>query len=837
MSDGLNPIVRKILQDDPQVFRKLAETASCAIFMVRREGFLYLNPAALAMAGYTEEEMMSLGSWAELLHPDDREYVVGNAMARFSGKDVERRYEFRIITKNGEERWLDYTADRIELASGPAILATAFDITDRKRAEEKIKASERELATILDNMQDTFYRTDTEGRLLVVSPSVKLMLGYVPEEVLGKNLADYYWRPEERALFLRKLQEQGGVARNHETLMRHKDGRCVCVLTNARIYHDADGRPRGVEGTSRDITERKQAEEALHREKELAQVTLESIGDGVVTTDVRGCIEYLNPVAEELSGWTLAEAYGRPFHEVLNLIDESGRAPVPSPIDTCLSQGRSTRPRGQPLLIRKGGRAEFSLEVTASPICNREGSVMGAVLIFHDVTELRGMARQLSYQATHDDLTGLINRREFEERLESALREAKQGGRTHVMCYLDLDQFKVVNDTCGHVAGDELLKQLGSELQELMRDDDTLARLGGDEFGILLQGQTLKDGQATIEAVHQCVNDFRFFWEDKVYEVGASIGVVSIDVNSGSVTDVLRAVDSACYVAKDQGRNRIHVFQADDIAIAQRHGEMQWLQRISKAFEEKRFMLYYQRIEPLSASAREAGSHCELLLRMVDEHGSPVLPRGFISAAERYQLMPTIDRWVIRAAIDALSRTEVCDLLDSTTCAINLSGQSLGDDSFLEFVTDQFRRTTVDPAQICFEITETAAIANIPRAMHFINELKRMGCRFSLDDFGRGLSSFAYLKSLPVDFLKIDGSFVRDLVHDPIDYAMVEAINQIGHVMGIYTIAESVESEAALKLVNDIGVDYVQGSRLARPAPIGAPVPAPDPLLRLSERY
>ncbi len=419
-----------------------------------------------------------------------------------------------------------------------------------------------------------------------------------------------------------------------------------------------------------------------------------------------------------------------------------------------------------------------------------------------------------------DTLTGVYNRRAFEMHLQQALDTAQAGNRQHAVCYIDLDQFKVVNDTCGHMAGDELLKQVAARLQSDVRGADTVARLGGDEFAVLLEGYPLSRAAEIAEQLRQSLKTFRFSWDEKVFDVSGSIGVVPVNAESGSLFDILRAADSACYVAKDLGRNRVHVYQPDDKELAQRYGEMQWVTRITKAFEDNSFELYCQRIVPIRDPA--LSEHVEILIRMRDENNEIVPPMAFLPAAERYNLMPTLDRWVVRTALRELGAgTFMVDGVPRAI-AINLSGQSLGDDHFLEFVTDILAQPGVDPALINFEITETAAITNLVAATRFISALRALGCRFSLDDFGSGLSSFNYLKNLKVDYLKIDGHFVKNLVDDRISYSMVEAISHIGHVMGIKTIAEFVENDAILRQLERIGVDYAQGYGIDRPAPLSA---------------
>jgi diguanylate cyclase (GGDEF)-like protein len=425
---------------------------------------------------------------------------------------------------------------------------------------------------------------------------------------------------------------------------------------------------------------------------------------------------------------------------------------------------------------------------------------------------------EISHQAAHDALTGLINRREFESRLEIALQNAQIEKLQHTILYLDLDQFKVINDTCGHVAGDQLLRQLTTLLQGSLRQSDTLARLGGDEFGVLLECCSLEPAVRIAETLRQTVNDFHFVWQDKTFPIGVSIGLVNFGDDGLTLGDVLSIADAACYVAKDKGRNRIHVYSPGDNELAQRNSEMDWIGRIRKALDENRFVLYAQKIIPLSGDGNE-GEHHELLIRMLDEAGKLIPPMAFIPAAERYNLMPTLDRWVIKTAF-AQYKGAGTGKAPPRSCAINLSGASIGDDNLLAFIKEQFDTFQIPPGVICFEVTETSAIANLGKAAVLIRDLKAMGCRFALDDFGSGMSSFAYLKHLPVDFLKIDGSFVKDMVDDRIDHAMVEAINRIGHVMGIQTIAEFVENDAILAELRKIGVDFAQGYGIGRPQPL-----------------
>jgi len=422
--------------------------------------------------------------------------------------------------------------------------------------------------------------------------------------------------------------------------------------------------------------------------------------------------------------------------------------------------------------------------------------------------------RHLAY---HDALTGLVNRVEFENSVRHALRTASEGAR-HALLYLDLDQFKVINDTCGHVAGDELLRQLAMLLKEPIRESDTLARLGGDEFGVLLAHCSLDKAQSVAERMLQLIREFRFVWQDKTFAIGASAGLVIIDGSGQTLSDLLRAADMACYAAKERGRNRVHVYRPDDAELLQRHGEMQWISRLQRALEEDRFVLFSQPIVSLSP-AKDSARQAELLLRLRGDDGTLILPGAFIPAAERYSLMPELDRWVVRHAFTNIARWGGPDS-DGVLgkCFINLSGATLSDDGFAGYVREQLRVHAVAPESVCFEITETAAIANLASALEFIGEVKRLGCQVALDDFGAGLSSFSYLKTLRADFLKIDGSFIRNMLADPMDAAIVEAINSVGHVAGLETIAEFVETPEIKEALARIGVDYAQGYGIALPA-------------------
>ncbi len=458
------------------------------------------------------------------------------------------------------------------------------------------------------------------------------------------------------------------------------------------------------------------------------------------------------------------------------------------------------------------------LRLNGKPVFDERGVFTGYRGTGLDVTEAHNLAQELAHQASHDALTGLVNRREFERRLQRLLETAKAEKTENALCYLDLDEFKVVNDTCGHISGDQLLCQLGESLKNQMRVRDTLARLGGDEFGVLLEHCPLQQAELVAEKLRETVGNFRFQCEGKSFHVGVSIGLVPITEGSGNMAEVTRAADAACFAAKDQGRNRVHIYHEEDVELAKRHGEMAWVARINQALAENRFRLYVQPIVPVSPDDSES-LHYEVLLRMEDEEGQIVPPGAFLPAAERYNLSTKIDRWVIGAVFEWLANHPQ-QLERTRSCAINLSGASLTDHEILATVARELEKWNIPPGKICFEVTETAAIANLAKAALFILTLKELGCRFALDDFGSGLSSFTYLKNLPVDYLKIDGAFVKNMIDDPVDSAMVKTINEIGKVMSKQTIAEFVENEAIREKLQEIGVDYAQGYGIGRPHPI-----------------
>jgi len=699
------------------------------------------------------------------------------------------------------------------------VLIALRDLTRQREIERVIRDSEHRFRSLSQAAFEGIAIHD-RGVIVDVNQTLAGMVGYESTDLIGATVLDLV-APSFRADVVKRLQHASD--KPWEIEIRRRDDTTFIAEIRARDFPYLGRSMRVV--AVRDITELKKAQQALFEEKERLMVTFRSIGDAVIVTDTDGRIQYLNPVAEKFLDCSETEARDTGLSTLCRIVDEADRQ---TPLDLarmCLERGVVVMSRNDCLFTRRDGR-EFAVEHTTGPIRDRNGCVIGVVLALRDVSEMRHLARQLSYQASHDSLTGLLNRHEFERRLDHALQSAKDDDKQHVLCYLDLDQFKMVNDTCGHVAGDQLLMQIAALIAPEVRDSDTLARLGGDEFGVLLEGCSLPKALEIAETLRQVVRDFRFAWGGRTFDVGVSIGVAVISADSGSVTEALSAADAACYVAKDLGRNRIHVHQLDDVALARHRSEIEWAQRLSAAIKEDRLRLYGQPIVALQAG-NNLVRH-EILVHMLDEDGQVVPPMAFIPAAERYNLMPSVDRWVLSATLSWMRR--ISRIASSMACSVNLSGRSLCDHRFHQFVMSEIRESGVDPSHIVFEITETAAVANFAQAQQFITALKRLGCHFALDDFGSGLSSFAYLKHLPVDYLKIDGNFVRDMAADPVDYAMVEAINHLGHVMGIRTIAEYVESEVVLEKLRALGVDYAQGFAISHPLPLDRLIVTPGAL-------
>ncbi len=659
-----------------------------------------------------------------------------------------------------------------------------------------------------------------DDRVQLANEAAARLVGLEPEQLEGRPASDLV-RPAFRALFRRTVTRLLAGEIGPQTLeMQFINGGDQGMWVEAGMSVVDWGERQLVLSVARDVSHRREIDSSLRGDRRQALAVIESIGDGVLTTDTRGRVEYMNREAELLTGYSRQEVEGRPFGEVMRLIDELDKRSLGDPVERCLAMRQRVNMGRRAHMVGRDDEHEHSVELTASPIRASEGAIEGVVVVFHDVSEMRGLTRQMSYQAAHDALTGLINRRELERRLEEAIDNARREKANHVLCYMDLDRFKAVNDTCGHMAGDALLREVASLIKDQVRDSDSVARIGGDEFGMLLMGCPLEKARQIAGDVVQAVADHRFVWQDRIFTIGVSVGIVELGPDSGSVQDMLAAADSACYMAKQQGRGQVHVYSSADEAAARERGEIQWLRRLQDALSNGGFVLATQPIIALDAE-RESGPAMEVLLRFQDAQGRTESPKDFLPAAEQYHLMPRIDRWVVSATLTAIAAGDI-RVPAGRSCIINLSGQTLGDADFLEFVVESLDRTSVAPARICFEMTEAALIMEPREAQRFIEVLHGMGCKFALDDFGSGLGAFSNLKHLPIDYLKIDGSFTRHLGRDPVNQEMVSAMIKLARKMDFRTVAEQVEEQRDFDMLREMGVDFAQGYLIDRPRLLGA---------------
>jgi len=700
-----------------------------------------------------------------------------------------------------------------------ALLRARLLMSQRGSFEAALHASEERFERAVSDSNDGVWDWNVAADEIYMSQRFQELLGYAPRElsVTPTSFLSLF-HPEDRERMVRLVGEPslGSGPFELELRMVLKNGDARWFQARGRTVRDAAGQLIRMGGSVTDIEYRKQTEAQLFAEKERAEVTLASIADAVITVDTQGFVEYINAVAERLTEWPLGDAKGQPLASIFAVVEETTGRTLGDRLDRALREGGTIHLEGDIVLLRRAS-APIAVDASMAPIRDRAGRVQGAVLVFQDMSRERQYAARLSHLASHDALTGLPNRREFENRLRAALDRPQDANYHHAVLYLDVDQFKVVNDTCGHAAGDEMLRQVSNLLRPGLRAGDTIARLGGDEFGVLLEHCPPEPALRIAEGLRRSVADFKFTWGTRSFSTSVSIGVVNMIDGPRTLADALSAADAACYLAKDKGRNRIQVYHPRDTEVAVRHGEMEWVDRLQRALAEDRFQLFAQPIRSLSG-ASTAHDHVEVLVRLKSERDELVPPMAFVPAAERYNLMPAVDRWVLRHAFDILAENRRRGgSRQPELCAINLSGASINDDTFLDFVLAEFLRSGLPHGSICFEITETTAVTSLSKAAEFIAALRGLGCRFALDDFGAGVSSFSYLKHLPVDYVKIDGSFVRDMAQDPVNRAMVQAIHDIGRVMGKQTIAESVETVEILDLLREIGVDYAQGFGIARP--------------------
>ena len=799
-------------------YRLLAETANDMIATMALDStVLFVTPAVERVLGYTVAEVVGRKTLS-LTHPDD----IAKAVRIFthlvqSGPEAPlQTYEFRALHKDGTWRWLE-GHPRIEFdgAGNPLRYQDVVrDVTARKQAEEALHTSASLLARTsqvagiggwLYNITDqTLHWSDETCRLHDMAP------GHAP--TLEEGIA--YYAPEARPVIAELVRAaiKDGQAFDTELPIVSATGRRF----HARVVgapEVEDGRAVRVLGAFQDVSQRRALTRELAESHELLKVTLRSIGDAVVTTGSDGVVTWLNSAAERLTGWSNEDACGKPSGLVVGVRHEESRRDMPDAVAACLAAGGCVPVERHALLTAIDG-TEHGIEGSASPLQGDNHVMLGAVLVFHDVSEQRRVAREMTYRATHDALTGLINRAEFVARAAALLEAGLQSPAEHAVLLIDLDQFKLVNDSCGHAGGDELLCQVSKLLCDTVRGTDSVARLGGDEFGVILANCGSEQALKVAQKICDEVDRFRFPFEGKRFRVGTSIGLATVHGQWESAADLVKAADTACYAAKEAGRNRVHVWVKDDAVIEAAQGQMQWVRRLQTAMDENQFVLFAQRIEPARGSGK--GLHCEVLLRLQQADGSLVPPGLFLPAAERFYLATHIDRWVIRQVFRALEAPSA-GLVAIERIAINVSGQSVGDRSFHQDLLAMIGVARFDVTVLCFEITETAAITNLADAKIFIESVRALGVHVALDDFGAGASSFGYLKELAVDMLKIDGQFVRRLLDDKLDQVAVRCFVDVARAIGVTSVAEWVENEAVLGELQGLGIDMVQGFLMHRP--------------------
>lgn len=794
----------------------LAETSPAAIF-VFRESLLYVNPAALALTGYEEKELLGR-SFAELLAEGEE---IRNEPAARGGGAAAPSVLLRLIRRDGEMRWIRCQSGYLEMDWQPATLVSAIDVTDQLRIQAELAKTRQRLDLAQRVAHWITWEWEPETDRLRTSEQADALFGLEVEKLVRTGdgfltLVHPDDRDRLRRAAARVLQDGRDLALEIRCITPH--GEVRWLSQNGVGVRDGRGRVRRVVGVAHDITERKIAENALFQEIDRAHVTLSSIADGVIRTDARGAVDYLNPVAQRLTGWSLAEAYGQPASRIYQVFDEESGKRALDPIHHCLGEQREQVFLGHRLLRRRDG-SHYPIHDSAAPLRDRHGRLSGAILVFRDLTLMRELEERMRHLESHDPLTGLINRRQLELLVFETLRSERGQQARHVLCHLSLDGFKPARDTCGRAAGDQLIRQIAGLLQHHTRRQDLVARLGAEEFAILFRNCSQKQAEVRAREICDAIRRFRFHWHGRTFASHVSAGLAPMTAEVSEPGKLMGAADAACFVARQAGNGRLHVFQPGDTAIAERFGEMQWPPRLQRALDENRFCLWYQTIRPLRAGLPEPPLS-ELFIRLTDEDGRVIAPGAFLPAAERFGLIAAIDRWVVRSALRLMVNGVSASRRSQPRFAINISGHSLGATSFLDEISEQIESARIAPNRLLFEITESSAIANLTSAMRFISVLKEMGCLFVLDNFGQAPSSFGYLKNLPLDFLKIDGGFVRGMTEDPIQTALVASIRDIGEVMGLCTIAESVENSETYEALSRLGVDYVQGYYLHRPQPL-----------------
>lgn len=750
---------------------------------------------------------------------DSQEQLVA-ALDRLNADGSMFDLEVQLDRADGQRIWVRVVGEA-DLEDGKAVrLRGAIqDINDAVSQRLALESAHERISVATESADIGVWEWDIEDGAISCTPLLLQLYG-LPEShsIVSLELWREMLHPDDRSRAWEQLQASLKGHGNYDSEFRiiRPDGEVRQIHGRAAIKRDKAGRALRLVGVNWDVTTVRQLTTQLAEQHELLHVTLQSIDDAVITADTEGRVTWLNPSAEKLTGWWCSEAVGQPLNIIYQVETEVGGHALESPVAECLKRGKAVSQIQEAVLVARDER-RISIEDTASPIMGNDQQLLGVVLVFRDVSEQRRLSVEMSHRATHDELTQIFNRSEFESRLQHSLEHVRRMPAHHALMFIDLDQFKLVNDSCGHSIGDQLLRQIADVLTDSLRDGDILARLGGDEFGVILENCGAEEARAIAQDVCRRVDEFRFAHNGRRFRIGASIGLVPLDDRWNDTLSVMQAADASCYAAKEAGRNRVHVWFDTDQTLRARRGDMQWAARLEQSLDENRFELYAQRLVVLDNS--QPGVTAEILIRLRDDTGEAILPTVFLNAAERFHLATRIDRWVLQKSIDTLMAHPRLKEVDRLW--INLSGQSVGDKQFHSEAIQMLMEAGSDICQrLCFEITETAAVTNITDAARFIDRLKTLGATTALDDFGAGTSSFGYLKSLPVDVLKIDGQFISSIINDPLNEAAVRCFIDVAGVVGLKTVAEHVDCPMVLERVKAMGVDYAQGFLLHEPEPI-----------------
>lgn len=820
------PEVNETTAPPDEGFHPLVEGTTAALFVFDADRVLYINPACRELTGKTARDILGQ-PFIELLHPKSRR-IVQNKLQQ----GVKSHHQVELLKTVGQRTWADLRIQPVFFRGAMAMLATAVDITELKRADHQRRDREVQLKLVQRAGRTVSWDWKVDDDELAISGLPNQALDSTGQILTTSSRALFESiYPEDLVLLKQAIRKSLGQGEPLflEIRIRDLDGETHWLVLRGRSISHAASQGQHLVGVATDVSDRRRAEEALYQEQEEALALFASIADGVIRTDPDGIVEELSAAAQELLGLSQAEAQGRPLEKLLHLFDPKTREPILEPLSSLHSDPQANSQPTEVLMVHPDQR-EIPISLHVAVLHDPDGEAAGHVVVLKDLLAHQTVDRSVVYLATHDHLTDLVNRTEFERLLGQAMNGAQTKNREHALLYLDLDDFKLFNDTFGHPAGDRTLRQFASFLKMRFRETDTLARIDGDKFGVLLDDCPAARAREVTEKLFKDLGNFRLSWNKTSVPASVSIGIVAIDGDSPEVTEVMSAAESACFMAKQGGGNRYQEFRVTEIGPTERQSQLDILRRVQSALLEDGFELHAQLIQPILA-VDSAPWMYEILLRMKGDDGDLTLPGEFIPLAERHRLASAIDRWVLRKTLEALSDRMGEVGREDTLIAINVSGQSVGDERFLEFVLQELDDRSAPTERLCFEITETATISNFDRAQRFISVLKGKGCRFVLDDFGSGLSSFAYLRNFPVDFIKIDGHFVRGIAKDPIQRALVESINHVGHVMQMKTIAEWVEDDEILALSRLMNVDYVQGFGVARPERLdkvlrARPVPA-----------